>query len=114
MPKEISDEMNVLSKDFEMLTELSFPRIAINDNESYGVHIFCDSSTEAYGFVMYACTKEKVSSFLFAKSKLAPLRKRNAHSVPTLGLMGVIVALKCLPTLIETYKIFNFNLLMFV
>ena len=45
--------MKVISKDFEMLTELSFPRIAINENESYGLHIFCDSSTEAYGFVIY-------------------------------------------------------------
>ena len=63
VPKEISDEMKVISKDFEMLTELSFPRIAINENESYGLHIFCDSSTEAYGFVMYTCTNEKVSSF---------------------------------------------------
>ena len=109
MPKEISDEMKVISKDFEMLIELSFPRIAINDDESYGIPIFCDSSTEAYGIVMYACTNEKVSSFLFAKSKLAPLRKRNEHSVPTLELMGVILALRCLLTLIETYKNIQFQ-----
>ena len=64
VPKEISDEMKVISKDFEMLTGLSFPRIAINDNESYGLHIFCDSSTKAYGFVMYACTNEKVNFYL--------------------------------------------------
>ena len=109
VPKEISDEMKEIIKDFEMLTELSFPRIAINDNESNGLHIFCDSSIEAYGFVMYAYPNEKVSSFLFAKSKLAPLRKRNEHSVPTLELMGVILALKCLPTLIETYKNIQFQ-----
>ena len=109
VPKEISDEMKVISKDFEMLIELSFSRIAINDNESYGLPIFCDSSTEAYGIVMYTCTNEKVSSFLFAKSKLALLRKRNEHSVPTLELMGVILALKCLPTLIETYKNIQFQ-----
>ena len=109
VPKEISDEMKVISKDFEMLIELSFSRIAINDNESYGLPIFCDSSTEAYGIVMYTCTNEKVSSFLFAKSKLALLRKRNEHSVPTLELMEVILALKCLPTLIETYKDIQFQ-----
>ncbi len=109
VPKEISDEMKVISKDFEMLIELSFSRIAINDNESYGLHIFCDSSIEAYGFVMYAYPNEKVSSFLFAKSKLALLRKRYEHSVPTLELMGVILALKCLPTLIETYKNIQFQ-----
>ena len=101
--------MKVISKDFEMLTELSFPRIAINDNESYGLHIFCDSSTEVYGFAMCAYTNEKVSSFLFAKSKLASLRKINEHSVPTLELMGVILTLKCLPTLIETYKNIQFQ-----
>ena len=62
MSKEISDEMKVINKNFEkeMLTELSFPRIGINDNESYSLHIFCDSSTEAYGFVMYAGKNEKV------------------------------------------------------
>ena len=109
VPKEISDEMKVISKDFEMLIELSFSRITINDNESYGLPIFCDSSTEAYGIVMYTCTNEKVSSFLFAKSKLGPLRKRNEHSVPTLELMGVILALKCLSTLIETYKNIQFQ-----
>ena len=92
-----------------MLTELSFPRIAINDNEFYGLHIFCDSSTETYGFVMYACTNEKVCSFLFAKSELAPLRNGNEHSLPTLELMGVILASKCLPTLIETYKNIHFQ-----
>ena len=58
---------------------------------------------------MYACTNEKVNSFLFAKSKLAPLRKRNEHSVPTLELMGVMLALKCLPTLIETYRNIQFQ-----
>ena len=40
---------------------------------------------------------------------MAPLRKRNEHSVPTLKLMGVILALKCLPTLIETYKNIQFQ-----
>ena len=101
--------MKVINKDFKMLTELSFPRIEINGNESYGLHIFCDSSTEAYDFVMYACTNEKVSSFLFAKFKLAPLRKRNEHRVPTLELMGVILALKCLLTLIKTYENIQFQ-----
>ena len=101
--------MKVMSKAFEMLTGLSFPRITINDNESNGLRIFCDSSTEAIGFVIYACTNEKVSSFLFSKSKLAPFKKRNEHSVPTLELIGEILALKCLPTLIETYKYIRFQ-----
>ena len=109
VPKEISNEMKSISKDFGMLPELSFPRYAINDQCSYGLHIFCDSSKDAYGFVMYACSNENKSSFLFAKSKLAPLRKGNEHSVPTLELMGVILALKCLPTLLEIYSNIQFQ-----
>ena len=46
---------------------------------------------------------------MFAKSKLAPLRKGNEHSVPTLELMGVVLALKCLPTLTETYSNIQFQ-----
>ena len=99
VPKEINNEMKVLTKDMEMIPELSFPRQAINEDLKYGLHIFCDSSTEAYGFVMYACDDTSNNSFLFAKSKLAPLKKGQEYSVPTLELMGVILALKCLPTL---------------
>ena len=101
--------MKSLSKDFEMLSELSFAWQALNEQNSYGLHVFCDSSTEAYGFVMYACSDENRSSFLFAKSKLTPLRKGNEHSVPTLELMGVVLALKCLPTPMETYSNIQFQ-----
>ena len=73
VPKEITNEMKSISKDFEMLSELCFPRQALNEQKSYGLHVFCDSSTEAYGFVMYACSDDNQSSLLFAKSKLAPL-----------------------------------------
>ena len=109
VPKEISSEMKAISRDFEMLSQISFSRQAINEQTAYGLHIFCDSSTEAYGFVMYACNEENKGSFLFAKSKLAPLRKGNEHSVPTLELMGVVLALKCLPTLLESYNNIQFQ-----
>ena len=58
---------------------------------------------------MYVCSGENQSSFLFAKSKLAPLRKGNEHSVPTLELMGMVLALKCLPTLMEAYSNIQFQ-----
>ena len=109
LPKEITNEIKIISRDFEMLSELTFPRQTVNEQDSYGLHIFCDSSTEAYGFVMYACSEENKSSFLFAKSKLAPIRKGNEFSVPTLELMGVILALKCLPTVIESYSDIQFQ-----
>ena len=104
LPKEMCDEMKRLSKDLEMLSQLSFPRQAINEERSYGLHIFCDSSAEAYGFVAYAVDSNNQSTFLYAKSKLAPLSKRNEHSIPTLELMGVILAFKCLPAILDSYK----------
>ena len=87
-----------------MLSEISFPRQALNEEKAYGLHIFCDSSAEAYGFVAYAVDEEGKSTYLYSKSKLTPLNKRNEHSIPTLELMGVILAFKCLPTLLEAYQ----------
>ena len=108
LPKDICVEMKGISRDFEMLSELAFPRQALNELNNYGLHIFCDSSTESYGFVAYARDQDK-SSFLFSKSKLAPLNKRNEHSVPTLELMGVILAFKCLPSILEAYSNIQFQ-----
>ena len=104
LPQDITNEMKKLSKDLNMVSELSFPRQALNENNSYGLHIFCDSSAEAYGFVAYAVDSNNVSTFVYAKSKLAPLNRRNEHSIPTLELMGVILALKCLPSILDSYK----------
>ena len=102
--QQVPKEIKTISKDFEKLSELSFVRKGVSEQESYGLHIFCDSSTEAYGFVVYAFSQDNKNSFLFAKSKLAPLRKGNEHSIPTLELMGVILALRCLSTVIEAYS----------
>ena len=109
LPKDICNEMKNICKDFEMLSELKFSRQAVNEQNSYGLHIFCDSSVEAYGFTAYALDQNNQSSFLFAKSKLAPLSKHNEHSVPTLELLGVILALKCLPTILEAYSNIQFQ-----
>ena len=88
-----------------MLSELlAFPRQALNEQDSYGLHVCCDSSVESHGFVAHALSENNTSSFFFYKSKSAPLNKRNEHSVPTLVLMGVILALKCLSTILEAYN----------
>ena len=64
---------------------------------------------EIYGFVAYATGQDNKSSLLFSKSKLAPLNKRTEHSVPTLELMGVILAFKCLPVMLEAYNMIQFQ-----
>ena len=109
LPKEICNEMKSLSRDLEMLSELSFPRQALNEQNSYGLHIFCDSSVESYGFVAYAFDQNNKGSFLFSKSKLSPLNRQNEHSVPTLELLGVILAYKCLPSVLEAYSNIQFQ-----
>ena len=109
VPLEINNEMKNLGRDLEMLSVLEFPRQAVNEQNEYGLHIFCDSSTEAYGFVAYACSEENEKTFLFAKSKLAPMNKGKELSVPTLELMGVVLSLKCLPTILEAYKSIKFQ-----
>ena len=86
LPKEICDEMKSLIRDLEIFSELSFPRQALNEQNSCGLHIFYVSSVESYGFVAYALDQDNKGSILFSKSKLAPLNKRNKHSVPTLEL----------------------------
>ena len=109
LPPEICSEMKNLSKDLEMLSQIQFPRQALNEQSSYGLHIFCDSSAESYGFVAYAVNEKNKGSILFAKSKLAPLNRKNEHSIPTLELMGVILAYKCLPTILEAYSNIQFQ-----
>ena len=109
LPSEMCSEMKNLSRDLEMLSELSFPRQALNEQNAYGIHVFCDSSVESYGFVAYVVDQNNKGSFLFAKSKLAPLSKRNEHSIPTLELMGVILAYKCLPSILEAYNNIQFH-----
>ena len=104
LPDEICSEMKKLSRDLEMLSEVTYPRQALNENKIYGLHIFCDSSAEAYGYVAYAVDEEGRSTYLHSKSKLTPLNRSKEHSIPTLELMGVILAFKCLPTILEAYQ----------
>ena len=104
LPQDICNEMKKISKDLELVSKISFPRQALNVNNTYGLHIFCDSSVESYGFVAYAVDDDNKRTFLYAKSKLAPLNRRNEHSIPTLELLGVILAFKCLPSLLDSYK----------
>ena len=104
VPKDLQNEMKKLGGDLEMLSELKFPRQAINENKAYGLHVFCDSSKEAYGMVAYACSETGESNLIFAKSKLAPLNRCNDLSVPTLELMGVVLALKCIFSIMEAHS----------
>ena len=108
LPKEMCKEIEKLVKDTEMISEVTYPRQALNEDHSYGLHIFCDSSTESYGFVAYAVDRHDSSTYLFSKSKLAPVKGKE-YSIPKLELLGVSLAFKCLPTILEAYSKMKFE-----
>ena len=90
--------------------KIPFKRMVLSKDNEYGVHIFCDSSKTAYGFVMYACYNG-LSDLIFAKTKLAPLKEL---SIPCLELMAVVLAFKCLPNILSSFEDIKFKFLNFV
>ena len=91
---------SALSKDLSQLPSLVFPRFCIDKDKSSELYIFCDSSKQAYGFAAYNVQEGK-SSLIFSKAKVAPMKPK---SLPTLELLSVFLAIKCLPTLLNTYS----------
>lgn len=60
--------------------------------EKVGLHIFCDSSQLAYGFVAYAYNCENDSHMIFSKSKVAPVSNKRSFSIPTLEFMSLVIS----------------------
>jgi hypothetical protein len=100
----------MLIADLEKLDQIAFNRKALDADKEYGIHIFCDASQEGFGFVIYACDRNRHSQILFAKTKVAPQGSRE-YGIPTLELLAVILALKCLPSVLEAYKEVSFEFL---
>ena len=89
-----------LSRDIETSSKINFPRQALNEQIPYGLYIFCDSSVESYEFVAYALN-ENNTSILFSKPKMVLLNKRNEQCVPPFEFLGVILAFKRFPRILE-------------
>ena len=60
---------------------------------------FCDASKAAYGFAVYVVLCSR-SALLFSKAKVVPTA---AKSLPTLELLPVYLALKCLKNVCEVF-----------
>ncbi len=97
LPLDVINIWHKLVDSLSSLHEIPFPRFSISSDETYGLHIFCDASVSCYGFVAYACDESNHSNLLFSKSKMAAVGK--SSSIPTLELMSVVLAFKCIPTL---------------
>ena len=100
---DLKTEWKLLCQQLEQLKTISIPRQYHHDllsSENFLV-IFCDASKHNYGFCAYLCSGER-SQLLFSKAKQAPLK--TPSSVPKLELMAVVLALKCLPTILSSLK----------
>ena len=100
IPDHIRDKWLKIKADLELLSNLSFSRHCYEGNLS--LYIFCDASMNQYGFTMYAKGASSSESYLlFAKSKSAP---HPAKTLPTLELLAVYLAFKCLPSVLNAVK----------
>ncbi|KAL7630818.1 UNVERIFIED_CONTAM: hypothetical protein RMT77_018969 [Armadillidium vulgare] len=108
LPGEMISEWEKLKPDLIQLRNIPFPRQALNESLSYGLNIFCDSSSSCYGFVAYSSSNVS-NQFLFAKSKVTPVNPKRSYSIPTLELLGVNLALKCIVTILDSYPKFIFE-----
>ena len=89
-------EWDKISKNLSELDEIKFDRRVTDSESKNTLIVFCDSSKDAYGFASYVHESESSSSrLIFAKSKVAPLKTK---TLPTLELLSIYLAMKCLPT----------------
>ena len=90
VPEDTIKKWSPVAEDLYTLSDISFPREAVNTKEPLKLYIFCDSSPYAYSFVVYAVQGRK-SHILFAKGKVAPLELK---STPTMELLAVFTIFK--------------------
>src|SRR5678816_4210469 len=96
---EIKNSWEKLSKDLNSLKEVSFRRSSLESSDSdLSIHIFCDASTVAYGFVVYVSSAAEGPNLLWSKGKIAPAKGR---TLPCLELLSVFLGLKCLPQMLS-------------
>ena len=80
----------------QKLPTIEFPRQAADTHIS--LIICCDSSKLIYGFSCYGKSASSIN-LIFAKAKTAPTKSK---SLPTLELLSVFLAIKCLPTILDS------------
>ena len=97
IPQEIRNQWVKLCQDMETLGHINLSREMVVDSEPCKVFIFCDASSEGYGFSSYF-VQNGVSNFFFAKDKVSPMQKK---TLPTLELLAAYLGLKCVLNLLR-------------
>ena len=98
---EILKQWKSLAEDLFLARSFSFPRKILSTGDNIDLIIFCDASKELYGCAFYIVTDRQSSSLVYAKSKVAPIKHK---SLPTLELLSIFLAFKCLESVIESLK----------
>ena len=80
----------------------------MNQDKVNSLCLFCDASKSCYGFTVYGIIDGR-AHLLFAKSKVVPSKPK---TLPTLELLAVYLALKCLPFILDSFKYISFDQIM--
>ena len=82
------------------LDSLKFPRFVTSEDSPVKLYIFFDAFKGAYGFSAN-CVQDGEFHLAFAKDKVASMKPK---SLPTLELLAVFLAIKCLLPLLKDYS----------
>ncbi len=91
-------------RDTQSLSDFSLPRAYFSSpcHQNFDLFGFCDSSTRAYGAVIYIREQStKVCSLVCAKSKVAPIKEL---TIPRLELLGAVLLSKLMSRVAKTFE----------
>ena len=104
VPEEFVKAWSLLCIDLSALSSIDIPRACLYQEAENHIFVFSDASKSCYGFAVYCVTNGR-ASLLFAKARVAPIKKR---TLPMLELMGAHLALKSLPMILEAFPAIKF------
>ena len=104
-------EWNKHCSDLSQIYSIFLLQSCVNHESSNSLCIFCDASKSCYGFAIYNIYNSS-SQLILAKCRVAPI-KHKVHSM--LVLLGIYLALKCIPTVLDSFPSIKFqNVTVFV
>ena len=97
LPPELRDHWQQLIKELRQISTIKIPRCVITLHTVHlELHCFCDASAKAYAVSIYLRVVTSMNAevnLVFAKSRLAPLKKL---TLPRLELMGALIGVRSL------------------
>lgn len=105
LPQCILDKWKSLLLELSRLDSIGIARCSVQKSDYNNLYVFCDASASAYGFVVYSFDGN-YARLLFAKSKVAP---KKGKTIPALELSSVVLAMKCLPSILSSLRDIQFR-----